>query len=155
MTFEEQLNQVLSTFPDDEIIQNINKDLKSGEYHIIVTRMDKPSIDALSILRQIFNEMQQMIFPFEEGITMADIFDIKKEIGEPPIMLTRISKSKMTDEQIINAFLPDPKAREELLADRKLVKNTTLCFLHPNDAKGWKWVHDYVMTKHELDQTVE
>jgi hypothetical protein len=50
--------------------------------------------------------MQQMIFPFEEGITMTDIFDIKKEIGEPPMMLTRYPKSKMTDEQIINAFLP-------------------------------------------------
>src|SRR5205807_7167425 len=69
------------------------------------------------------------------------------------MMVTRIPKSRMTDEQIITAFLSDPKAREELLADTKLLKYMTLCFIHPNDAKGWKWAHDYVMTKHELNNT--
>jgi len=153
MTFEEQLSQVLPTFPSDDVIHCLNEDLKSGEYHIIISRMDKAALDALSTLRNISNEMQQMIFPFEDGITMADILDIKKEIGEPPMMVTRIPKSRMTYEQIITAFLPDPKAREELLADTKLVKYMTLCFIHPNDAKGWKWAHDYVMTKHELNNT--
>jgi len=72
------------------------------------------------------------------------------------MMVTRISKSRMSDEQIISAFLPDPKERARMLAQRELLEeNGTLCFLHPNDAKGWKWVHGYIMTKHELDQTVE
>jgi hypothetical protein len=59
----------------------------------------------------------------------------------------------MTDEQIVNSFLPDPKARQELLTDIRERSDMTLCFIHPDDAKGWGWVSDYVLAKQELSNT--
>ncbi|MFZ0895066.1 MAG: hypothetical protein WAZ77_11230 [Candidatus Nitrosopolaris sp.] len=66
------------------------------------------------------------------------------------MMLTHIPKSLMTDEEVINAFLPDPKNREELLTQRKLFKNMTLCFIRQADVKAWKWIIHFVLTKQEL-----
>src|SRR3989442_4109190 len=164
MTFEEHLNQVLPTFPNDEQIRLIDEALKSGKHHLIVTRMGVKELDILSTLRKKYfdsdentTDYSQMFFPAEEGITLADLTGHgirSKEVREHPMMVTRISKSRMSDEQIISAFLPDPKQRATLLVQReKLLENGIICFIHPNDAKGWKWVHDYVMTKHELNNT--
>jgi hypothetical protein len=102
----------------------------------------------------------QMFFPFEEGITLANLMGRGRSAEEMaknewPMMVTRISKTRMSDEQIIAAFLPDPKQRARLLAERELLENGTLCFIHPNDAKAWRWVHDYVMLKMELNERNE
>jgi len=69
------------------------------------------------------------------------------------MMITHIPKSIITDEEVINAFLPDPKNREELLALRKLFKNMTFCFIRPEDVKALKWIKDFVLTKQELIET--
>ena len=82
MITEEQLNQVLTTFPNDELIRSNAEDLKSGEHHIIITRMDKATLDIMSTLRHKYFStdedvtdvyFRQMYFPFEEGITLADL----------------------------------------------------------------------------------
>ena len=79
MTFEEQLNRLFPTFPNDEQIRLIDEALKSGEYHIIITRMDKAALDILSTLRDKYfstyenmTDFGHMFFPEEEGITLAD-----------------------------------------------------------------------------------
>jgi hypothetical protein len=157
MTFEEQRNRVLPTFPNDEIIQSINQDLKSGEYHIIITRMEPIMLDIISKLKNKYKtSFGQLFFPFEEGIRLADLIswtDKTKEVYEHPMMITNIPKSIMTDEEVINAFLPDPKKREELLAQSKLFKNMTLCFIDREDVKAWKWIIHFVLTKQELIET--
>jgi hypothetical protein len=70
------MNQVLPTFPNNELIRSNAEDLKSGEHHIIITRMDKAALDIMSTLRHKFFstdedvtdfDFRQMYFPFEEG----------------------------------------------------------------------------------------
>src|SRR5437667_6097459 len=130
MVTQEQLNQVLPTFPSDGVIQSINQALKSGEYHIIITRMEPIMLDIIFKLRDKYNtSFGQRFFPFEEGITLADLvsrIDKTKEVLEHQMMITKIPKSIMTDEEVINAFLLDPKNREELVVQSKLYKNMTL-----------------------------
>src|SRR6266571_9055452 len=106
MTFEEHLNQVLPTFPNDEQIRFIDEDLKSGKYHVIVTRMGVKELDILSTLREKYFDSDEnttdflhMVFPEEEGITLADLTGYgSREVREHPMMVTRISKSRMSDE---------------------------------------------------------
>jgi hypothetical protein len=104
MRTEGQLNQVLPTFPNDELIRFIAEDLKSGEHHIIITRMDKAELDIMSTLRHKYfstdenmTDFGQMFFPFEEGITLANLMGGRsaEEMAknEWPMMVTRISKT--------------------------------------------------------------
>jgi hypothetical protein len=155
MTTQEQLNEVLPTFPSDDTIYA--EALKSREYHIIITRMEPIMLDIVFKLRDKYKtSFGQFFSPFEEGIRFADLIswtDKTKEVREHPMMITHIAKSTMTDEEVINAFLPDQKKREELLAQSKLFKNMTFCFIDREDAKAWKWIKDFVLTKQELIET--
>jgi hypothetical protein len=148
MITQEQLNEVLPTFPSDDTI--LAEALKSREYHIIITRMEPIMLDTIFKLR---DKYKTSFGQFEEGIRLADLIsftDKTKEVYEDPMMLTHIPKSLMTDEEVINAFLTDPKNREELLIQSKLFKNMTLCFIRPADLKAWKWITHFVLTKQEL-----
>ncbi|MFZ0895065.1 MAG: hypothetical protein WAZ77_11225 [Candidatus Nitrosopolaris sp.] len=49
MTTQEQLNEVLPTFPSDDTIYA--EALKSREYHIIITRMEPIMLDIIFKLR--------------------------------------------------------------------------------------------------------
>jgi hypothetical protein len=155
MTTQEQLNEVLPTFPSDDTIHA--EVLKSGEYHIIITRMEPIMLNIISKLRKKYKtNFGQLFFPFEEGIRLADLIswtDKTKEVCEHPMMITHIPKSIMTDEEVINAFLPDPKNREELVAQSKLFKNMTFSFIRQADVKAWKWIIHFVLTKQELIET--
>jgi hypothetical protein len=155
MPTQEQLNEVLPTFPSDDTIRA--EALKSREYHIIITRMEPVMFEIITKLRDKYKtRFGQFFFPFEEGIRLADLIswtDKTEEVREHPMMITHIPKSLMTDEEVINAFVPDPKNREELLAQGKLFKNMTLCFIRPADVKAWKWITHFVLTKQELIET--
>lgn len=155
MPTQKQLNEVLPTFPSDDTI--CEEVLKSREYHLIITRMEPIMLDIISKLRDKYKtRFGQLFFPFEEGIRLADLIswtDKTKEVREHPMMITHIPKSIMTDEEVINAFVTDPKNREALLAQGKLFKNMTLCFIRPTDVKAWKWITHFVLTKQELIET--
>jgi hypothetical protein len=101
MTTQEQLKEVLPSFPSDDTIHCIAEYLKSGEYHVIITRMEPIMLDVIFKLRHKYKTtFGQLFFPFEEGIRLADLIswtDKTKEVREHPMMITHIPKSIMTE----------------------------------------------------------
>lgn len=70
------------------------------------------------------------------SITLADLLDINKEIGGPPMMLTRDGKSRMSSEQLIAEFVQDPTKRTPTPQGGY----STYYFITADDAKGGAWI---------------
>ncbi len=140
------MNQVLPTFPSHTDILDINEALRSGKYYLLITRMDCGGLTMLSrILEKYYipdnekSDFVQKIFPFKEGITFADLLNANKEIGETPIMITRATKSKMSNEQLIAEFVPDPNNRNPI------PELSMYCFVLESDMKAWRWIDNLKM----------
>jgi hypothetical protein len=140
---ERQMNQVLPTFPSDADIQDIVEALRSEKYHAIITKLSGPTAVVLSRLRREYYSPQngdfiQNIFPNEEGITLAHLLGQvpDKEVSCDPMMVILASKLRMTREQLIDIFLPDPENRNPAVPPPL----DMWCFIPENDAKARRWV---------------
>jgi hypothetical protein len=141
-----KMNQVLPTFPSLADIQDIKKAQRSGKYYVLITRLAGAELEILSILRYKYyspenGDFVQKIFPFKEGVTFADLLNVKKEIGEPPMMITRAAKVRMSREQLIAAFIPDPTKRSPTAHGEYSI----YCFILAIDVKAWRWIDNLKM----------
>src|SRR5207244_11509409 len=105
-------------------------------------RMDRPSLASISrIQRQHYNcitpqdDFVQKIFPFEEGIKLAELLHGRLgDINELPMMVTRASKSRMTEEELLSTLIPDPRKRTPTPREFSMY-----CFILGSDMKAWRW----------------